>query len=132
MLERLPLASSNCQEKGQMKISLISSSLRYPSQFGILIAGRRAQFVLFVDYVPTELDEYVVDKEPHYTHDPETVFIKRIEFLLTTYLLCLVDVYFSRQSTFLWIPTPLSYMLLHTGTSIAASLVRYIHVLLYM
>jgi hypothetical protein len=44
-----------------MKISRISNSLRYPSQFGILIAGRRAQFLLFVDYVPAELDEYVVD-----------------------------------------------------------------------
>jgi hypothetical protein len=65
-----------------MKISLISSSLRYPSQFGILIAGRRAPFVLFVDYVPTELDKYVVDKEPHYTHDSKTVSIKRIEFLI--------------------------------------------------
>ena len=43
---------------------------------------RRAQFVLFVDYMPTELDEYVVDKEPHYTHDFETVFIKTIEFLI--------------------------------------------------
>jgi hypothetical protein len=65
-----------------MKISLFSSSLRYPSQFGILIAGKGTQFVLFIDYVPTELDEYVVDKEPHYTHDSETVFIKRIEFLI--------------------------------------------------
>ena len=77
-VRRLSLASSNCQ----MKISLISSSLRYPSQFGILIARRRAQFVLFVDYMPSELDEYVVDKEPHYTHDSKTVFIKRIEFLI--------------------------------------------------
>ena len=113
-----------------MKISLISSSLRYPSQFGILIAGRRAQFVPFVDYVPTELDKYVVDKEPHYTHDSKTVFIKRIEFFIHNIFVILGGCVF--QQTFLWIPIPLSYLLLHTETSIEATLVRYIHVLLYI
>ena len=113
-----------------MKISLISSSLRYPLQFRILIAGRSAQFVLFIDYVPTELDKYVVDKEPHYTHDSKTVFIKRIEFLIHYIFAILGGCVF--KQTFLWIPIPLSYLLLHTWTSIEATLVRYIHVLLYI